>query len=117
MPFYKHCCPSLITMEDHTDVCLSRQAESGPVGIPSTRRDRTGTPPHQHAILLHELADLMRWTVGTDLMAEHEVRQALDSMRAWMARNAPRLLDDSRALHTLLEARRAASSETEAPDA
>lgn len=22
---YKHCCPSLITMEDHTDYCLSRQ--------------------------------------------------------------------------------------------
>lgn len=26
MPFYKHCCQSLIT-EDHTDHCRSRQAE------------------------------------------------------------------------------------------
>lgn len=50
MPFYKHCCPSLITMEDHTDACLSRQAESEPVGIPSTRRCRCGHPFNLHRI-------------------------------------------------------------------
>lgn len=78
---------------------------------------RTGTPPHQHAILLHELADLMRGTVDIGDLDRRQLVNLLGSMRGWMARHAPRLLDDSRALNSLIEARRAASSETERADA
>lgn len=76
---------------------------------PVSRHPRTGTPPHQHAILLHELAELIR---ASGDLGDFNKRQAIElvrSMREWVGTNAPGLLADSLALNTLVEARRAAT--------
>ncbi len=74
------------------------------VGAPSGARE--GTPPHQHAILLHQIAEIARGTGDPESMTKRQLVLAHDCMRAWIVANAVRLLDDSRALHTLT-ARRA----------
>jgi hypothetical protein len=76
--------------------------------------ERTGTTPHQHAIILHELANQIRGTVATDAMSKDELLRSLDSMRAFLGGHMVRLLDDSRAL-AASEAR-AASAEAELAD-
>lgn len=69
-------------------------------------KQRTGTTPHQHAIILHQIAEHIRYTTDVTDRSKSELIEIVDSMRGWMARNALRLLDDSRELHMLREAAR-----------
>ena len=59
--------------------------------------ERQGVSQHQHAILLHELANHIRATIAADTLDKHQLLAALDSMRAFLGAHFLRLLDDSRA--------------------
>lgn len=65
---------------------------------------RTGITPHQHAILLHQVAEIVRSGVvewgGRATRAEvRELHERLEYLRLWVGRTVPSLLDDSRALN------------------
>lgn len=65
---------------------------------------RTGITPHQHVILLHETAEIVRAGIdnraGRVTQAEvNALHERLEYLRLWIGRTVPSLLDDSRALN------------------
>lgn len=73
MPFYKHCCPSLITMDDHTDACLSRQADDIQVTIHGAYG--RGPMPVEFRDALVELARCVKQGVGDGTLGKKRQQQ------------------------------------------
>lgn len=62
---------------------------------------RQGTDPHQHVIILHQIAEIARTNDDPATLNKRQLMARVDYLHSWIVSNAVRLLDDSRALHTI----------------